>query len=132
MLAYHSELTFLVRSFFFVLLGIMAQVVSKAYTIPIIAILVALVVARWLAVHATRWSIRDVNAADTELLSLMFPRGLINAVLALQVLAAKGQSFFFMPERSSSRGTKPCSNTEKLKPDALPMFIRQRRCHTSR
>ena len=97
MLAYHSELTFLVRSFFFVLLGIMAQVVSKAYTIPIIAILVALVVARWLAVHATRCAIRDVNAADTELLSLMFPRGLITAVLALQVLAAKGQSFFFMP-----------------------------------
>jgi hypothetical protein len=75
----------------------MAQVVSKAYTIPIIAILVGVVVARWLAVHATRWSIRDVNAADTELLSLMFPRGLITAVLALQVLAAKGQTFFFMP-----------------------------------
>jgi NhaP-type Na+/H+ or K+/H+ antiporter len=30
MSAFHSELTFLVRSFFFVLLGIMAQVVSKA------------------------------------------------------------------------------------------------------
>ena len=97
MLAFHSELTFLVRSFFFVLLGIMAKMVSKAYTIPIIAILVALVVARWLAVRATRWSIRDVNAADTELLWLMFPRGLITAVLALQVLAAKGQTFFFMP-----------------------------------
>jgi cell volume regulation protein A len=97
MLVFHSELTFLVRSFFFVLLGIMAQVVSKAYTIPIIAILVALVVARWLAVHATRWSIRDVTTAETELLSLMFPRGLITAVLALQVLAAKGQTFFFMP-----------------------------------
>jgi hypothetical protein len=27
----------------------------------------------------------------------MFPRGLITAVLALQVLAAKGQTFFFMP-----------------------------------
>ena len=97
MLAFHSELTFLVRSFFFVLLGIMAQLVSRAYTIPIIAILVSLVVARWLAVRATRWSIRDVNTNDTELLFLMFPRGLITAVLALQVLAAKGQSFFFMP-----------------------------------
>ena len=97
MLAFHSELTFLVRSFFFVLLGIMAQLVSRAYTIPIIAILVSLVVARWLAVRATRWSIRNVNANDTELLFLMFPRGLITAVLALQVLAAKGQSFFFMP-----------------------------------
>ena len=97
MLAFHSELTFLVRSFFFVLLGVMAKMVSNAYTIPIIAILVALVVARWLAVRATRWSMRDVNGADTELLWLMFPRGLITAVLALQVLAAKGQTFFFMP-----------------------------------
>ena len=52
--------------------------------------------ARRLAVR-TRWSIRDVNAADTELLWLMFPRGLITAVLPLQVLAAKGQTFFFMP-----------------------------------
>jgi hypothetical protein len=53
-------------------------------------------VARWLAVRATRWSIRDVNAADTELLWLMFPRALITAVLALQVLAAKELTFFFM------------------------------------
>jgi hypothetical protein len=53
----------------------MAQVVSKAHTIPIIAILVSLVVARWLAMRATRWSLRDVNAADTELLWLMFPLG---------------------------------------------------------
>jgi cell volume regulation protein A len=97
MMAFHSEITFLVRSFFFVILGIMAQLVSKAYVLPIIAILVSLIVARWLAVRATRWSIRDVNRDDTELLWLMFPRGLITAVLALQVLAAKGQYFSFMP-----------------------------------
>ncbi len=33
MLAFHSELTFLVRSFFFVVLGIMAQFVSRAYAV---------------------------------------------------------------------------------------------------
>jgi cell volume regulation protein A len=97
MLAFHSELTFLVRSFFFVALGIMAQVVARAYVVPIIAILVAVVVARWVAVRSTRWAMRDVNAADTELLWLMFPRGLITAVLALQVLADRGQIFFFLP-----------------------------------
>jgi Na+:H+ antiporter len=97
MLAFHSELTFLVRSFFFVLLGIMAQVVPKAYVLPIIGILVVLVLARWLAVRATRWSIRDVDPKETALLALMFPRGLITAVLALQVVAAKGQAFFFVP-----------------------------------
>jgi hypothetical protein len=65
--------------------------------VPIIAILVAVVVARWVAVRGTRWAMRDVSAADTELLWLMFPRGLITAVLALQVLAARGQIFFFLP-----------------------------------
>jgi cell volume regulation protein A len=97
MMAFHSEITFLVRSFFFVILGVMAQVVAKAYTVPIIAILVSLVIARWLAVWGTRWSIRDVKREDTELLALMFPRGLITAVLALQVLAERGQAFSFMP-----------------------------------
>ncbi len=97
MLAFHTELTFLVRSFFFVLLGIMAQVVPKAYVVPILGILVVLVLARWMAVRATRWSIRDVDPKETALLALMFPRGLITAVLALQVVAAKGQAFFFVP-----------------------------------
>ena len=97
MLAFHSELTFLVRSFFFVVLGIMAQFVGRAYALPILGILVAIVAARWLAVRATSWSIRDITKADTELLTLMFPRGLITAVLALQVLSAKGQQFFYLP-----------------------------------
>ena len=97
MLAFHSELTFLVRSFFFVLLGIMARFVSRSYVLPIIGILIALVLARWLAVHATCWSIRGIKPADSELLALMLPRGLITAVLALQVLAVRGQAFFFLP-----------------------------------
>lgn len=97
MMAFHSELTFLVRSFFFVLLGIMAQFVSRAYVVPILGILVALVLARYVAVRATRWSIRDVQPADAELLFLMMPRGLITAVLALQVLADRGQIFSFLP-----------------------------------
>jgi len=97
MLAFHSELTFLVRWFFFVLLGIMAQVVAKAYALPILGILAALVLARWLAVQATRWSIRDVDRRETSILFLMFPRGLITAVLALLVLAARGQAFFYVP-----------------------------------
>jgi Na+:H+ antiporter len=97
MLAFHSELTFLVRSFFFVVLGIMAQVVGRAYILPIVGILVAIVAARWLSVRTTSWSIRDITKSDTELLVLMFPRGLITAVLALQVLSAKGQQFFYLP-----------------------------------
>ncbi|HVP55209.1 MAG TPA: hypothetical protein VMU45_09465, partial [Candidatus Eisenbacteria bacterium] len=97
MLAFHAELAFLVRSFFFVLLGIMAQVVGRAFVLPILGILTALLIARWLAVRATRWSIRDIKPADSELLMLMFPRGLITAVLALQVLAVRGDTFGFLP-----------------------------------
>ena len=97
MLAFHSELTFLVRSFFFVLLGIMAQVVGRAYVLPILGILTAIVLGRWLSVRATSWAVRDITKRDTELLVLVFPRGLITAVLALQVLAARGQTFFYLP-----------------------------------
>jgi cell volume regulation protein A len=97
MLAFHAEFTFLVRSFFFVVLGIMAQVVSRSFVLPIVAILVALLVARWIAVYGTRWSIRGSSSADNELLFLMLPRGLITAVLALQIVAARGPDFKFLP-----------------------------------
>jgi len=97
MVAFHAEFTFLVRSFFFVVLGIMAQVVSRSYVLPIIAILVALMVARIAAVYGTRWSIRGSRASDNELLFLMLPRGLITAVLALQIVNARGEVFHFLP-----------------------------------
>jgi cell volume regulation protein A len=96
MLAFHSELTFLVRSFFFVLLGMMAELVDRAYALPIVAILVAIVVSRWLAVRCTSWAVRDVSKDDIELLTLMFPRGLITAVLAdLSQLAASDPVKYF-------------------------------------
>ena len=97
MMAFHSEFTFLVRSFFFVVLGVMAQWVSRSYIIPIIAIIVGLLVARLAAVYMTRWSIRGSTAADSETLFLMLPRGLITAVLALQIVSARGQDFGFLP-----------------------------------
>ena len=97
MVAFHAEFTFLVRSFFFVVLGVMAQVVSRSYVLPIVAILVALVIARIAAVYGTRWSIRGSSAADNELLFLMLPRGLITAVLALQIVNARGPAFHFLP-----------------------------------
>jgi potassium/hydrogen antiporter len=97
MVAFHAEFTFLVRSFFFVVLGVMAQVVSRSYVLPIIAILVALVIARAASVYGTRWSIRGATAADNELLFLMLPRGLITAVLALQIVNARGAAFNFLP-----------------------------------
>lgn len=97
MLAFHAEFTFLVRSFFFVVLGVMAKLVTRSYALPIVAILAGLLIARWMAVLSTRWSIRGSSSADNELLFLMLPRGLITAVLALQIVSARGPDFKFLP-----------------------------------
>lgn len=97
LLAFHAEFSFLVRSFFFVLLGVIAQFVSRQYIIPILGILAALVLARFLAVQGSRWVVRDVTRHDTELLFWMLPRGLVTAVLALEIVNDRGQVFSFLP-----------------------------------
>ena len=97
MLAFHAEFSFLVRSFFFVLLGVVAQFVSRHYIVPILGILAALVLARFLAFQASRWVVRDVERKDTELLFWMLPRGLVTAVLALEIVSDRGAIFAFLP-----------------------------------
>jgi cell volume regulation protein A len=97
MLAFHSELSFIVRSFFFVVLGVVAEVVSRDHIVPILGILAALLLARFLAVQVSRHAVRDVAAKDTELLFWMMPRGLVTAVLALEIVAVRGAVFSFLP-----------------------------------
>lgn len=97
MVSFHSELAFLVRSFFFVMLGIVAQFVGRKYIVPILGILTALVLARLLAVQLSRWAVRDVTRKQTELLFWMLPRGLVTAVLALEIVSARGAVFAFLP-----------------------------------
>ena len=97
LLAFHAELSFLVRSFFFVLLGIVAEFISRKYLLPIAGILAALLLARFLAVQCSRWAVRDVTRRETELLFWMLPRGLVTAVLALEIVNARGAVFAFLP-----------------------------------
>jgi len=97
MLAFHTEVSFLVRSFFFVMLGIVAEFVSRRYVIPILGILAALVMARFLAVQLSRRAVRDVSREQTELLFWMLPRGLVTAVLALEIVESRGEAFSFLP-----------------------------------
>lgn len=97
LLAFHAEFSFLVRSFFFVLLGIVAQFVSRHYIVPILGILAAVVLARFLAVQGSRWAVRDVERRETELLFWMLPRGLVTAVLALEIVNDRGAVFTFLP-----------------------------------
>ncbi len=57
----------------------------------------ALFVARWLAIHASRWSWREIGAEERESILWMLPRGLITVVLALEVTAARGAELSFLP-----------------------------------
>ncbi len=97
-LTFHAEMAFLVRTFFFVLLGAVVEFGGlRGYLLETAGVLGALVVARWLAVFASRWSWRGVSPENREIVFWMMPRGLITAVLAIQVLDARGQAFAFLP-----------------------------------
>jgi potassium/hydrogen antiporter len=98
LLAFYSEMAFLVRTFFFVLLGVVVDVRGlRGHTLLTLGSLGALVVARAAAVKASRWSWGAIAQRDREIALWVFPRGLITAVLAIQVLNAQGQQFDFLP-----------------------------------
>jgi Na+:H+ antiporter len=96
-LSFHSELSFLVRTFFFVLIGVVVDLSGLGrlwFVIP--GILAAIFVSRWLAVQSSRWSWRDVRPDERELMTWIFPRGLITIVLALQVLESVDTGLSFL------------------------------------
>ncbi len=101
-LSFHSELSFLVRSFFFVLLGIVVEFAGKRYILPILAILGAMLISRFLAVQLSRVALRGISREEREMIFLMMPRGLITAVLAVQVVQNKGGEFTFLPAMAFS------------------------------
>jgi hypothetical protein len=49
------------------------------------------------AVQGSRWVVRDVERRDTEMLFWMLPRGLVTAVLALEIVNDRGAIFSFLP-----------------------------------
>jgi potassium/hydrogen antiporter len=96
--SFHSELAFLVRSFFFVLLGAMIQ--FKGLTVqllPSLGILAVFLVARILAVTLSRIVWRGTTSRERELAITLIPRGLITAVLALEAIQAMPASLPFLP-----------------------------------
>jgi cell volume regulation protein A len=95
LLNFHSELAFLVRTFFFVLIGAITDLKSfRGHTLLIAGVLGALFLARWLALQISRLAFRDVEAKERELMLWIMPRGLITVVLALQVVAARSEVGF--------------------------------------
>lgn len=95
-LSFPSELSFLIRSFFFVLLGLQLGPITSHLLLALGFIVAALVVARLIAVQVTH--ITSIDPADRELVFWMLPRGLVTAVLALKVVDAKGAQFAFLPD----------------------------------
>jgi Na+:H+ antiporter len=97
-LAFHSELSFLVRSFFFVMLGVVFEMRGlRGYVALVTGVMVAMIIARVLAVVASSWTWGERNWKARELALWVFPRGLITAVLAIQVLDARGPQVAFLP-----------------------------------
>jgi potassium/hydrogen antiporter len=98
LLTFHSELAFLVRTFFFVLIGAVAQLDSfRRYPLLMAGTVASLFLARWLAIQSSKWSWREVSAAGRESILWMLPRGLITVVLAIQVTEARPTELAFLP-----------------------------------
>jgi len=82
---FHAELTFLVRTFFFVFLGMLFdyRAINANNLIEAAVIYAALVAARWVAVSWIRiGDDKAERARTTRALFLFMPRGLASAVLA--------------------------------------------------
>jgi cell volume regulation protein A len=98
LLTFHSELAFLVRTFFFVLIGAVAQLgIFREHPLLVAGTLGALFIARWLAIQAGRWSWKGIGAHGQEAILWMLPRGLITVVLAIQVTDARSKELAFFP-----------------------------------
>jgi NhaP-type Na+/H+ or K+/H+ antiporter len=96
--SFHSEMAFLVRSFFFVLLGAMIQFNGLSDQIlPSIGIVAVFVAARWVALSSSRIVWRGTSPRERELALMLMPRGLITAVLALEVIQAMPVELEFLP-----------------------------------
>jgi len=96
-LSFHSELAFLIRTFFFVMIGALVRFSGlRANAVAILGFTGAVLLARWVAVNLSRWTWKDISSQERELIILLLPRGLITAVLAIQVIDARGATFGFL------------------------------------
>jgi potassium/hydrogen antiporter len=98
MLTFHGELAFLLRTFFFVLLGTLVDYSDLRKNILLAALcFAAILVARVGAVQAGRPAWRTFSVLERELMLWFVPRGLITAVLGIEVVEARGRDFAFLP-----------------------------------
>jgi cell volume regulation protein A len=98
MLTFHGELAFLIRTFFFVLLGTLVEFAGlRQHAVLALECFGGLLVARWIAVQSGRFAWRAFSSHERELMIWLLPRGLITAVLGIQIIEARGADFDFLP-----------------------------------
>ena len=98
MLTFHGELAFLIRTFFFVLLGTLVEFGGLRQQLLLAAeCCAALLIGRWLAVQLGRFAWPGFSAQEREMMVWFLPRGLITAVLGIDILGARGPAFDFLP-----------------------------------
>jgi cell volume regulation protein A len=98
MLTFHGELAFLIRTFFFVLLGALVEFEGlRKHATLALGCFGALLVARWLSIQTGRFAWRTFTSHERELMIWFLPRGLITAVLGIQIVEARGAEFEFLP-----------------------------------
>ena len=120
MLAFHAELTFLVRSVFFVLLGIVAQFIGRRYILPSLAIMTAIVLSRYLGVLSTGWTVHDATKRGQGVIVLDAAAGAGHGCIGTQhrwrsrrfILFPAGYCFYRDPryERLRGVGCGACRN----------------------
>jgi potassium/hydrogen antiporter len=89
MLSFHSELGFLIRTFFFVIIGVITNLHGiRRFILETLGILAVIFLVRILVVQASRLVWRGIDRGERELAYYLTPRGLINAVLAIEVVKA--------------------------------------------
>jgi cell volume regulation protein A len=95
---FHAELAFLVRTFFFVLIGAVVELRGLEAIWPLVlGSIGAIFLARWVAVQCVRPLLRELSQPERETILWILPRGLITVVLALQVVDKQGSEFAFLP-----------------------------------
>jgi cell volume regulation protein A len=98
MLTFHGELAFLIRTFFFVLLGALVEFEGlRKHAVLALECFGALLIARWLSVQSGRFAWRAFTSRERELMIWFLPRGLITAVLGIRIVEARGVDFEFLP-----------------------------------
>jgi len=103
MLTFHGELAFLLRTFFFVLLGALVDYADLRNSIVLASLCFAAILGvRIIAVETGRLAWRGFSALERELMVWLVPRGLITAVLGIQVVQTRGSAFAFLPSLAFS------------------------------